>query len=63
MENQGLMVKLTDARARRLRSRLESQAKRHTRNTWDRFDYGAEEAVIYADKKLIPLAEYITGNR
>lgn len=62
MGSQGFMVKLTDASARRLRKAVDRAAERTAdKQAWYQFDYDTQEAVIYVNAKVIPLADFVKG--
>lgn len=54
----GLQYKLTDAASAKLRKAVSKAYEQYSKESFYRFDYMTQEAVIYIDDQLIPLAEY-----
>lgn len=52
---QGFKVKCTDASSAKIRREVEKAGD----GAWHQFDYGTQEAVIYAPGKVTPLVEWL----
>ena len=55
MGGQGLLLKCTNAASRRIRRECAKAGE----ESWYEFDYGTQEAVIYAPGESLPLPEYV----
>jgi hypothetical protein len=55
---QGLKIKLTDHSTKKLRDRTAKSREKHG-SAFYKFDYGTQEAVIYADTQVTPIADFI----
>lgn len=53
--SQGMSLKLTDGSSNRVRNAVEKAGE----GAWYEFDYDSQEAVIYRQKALVPLLEWV----
>jgi hypothetical protein len=56
--SQGLSWKVTDAGSKRIRDAVEKAYETYMKESWHRFDYETQEAVIMIDDVVVPMEEY-----
>lgn len=54
----GMAFKCTDASSRRINAAVDKASKDGTVEAWHEFDYGTQEALIFAADREVPLPEY-----